>query len=167
MAIFCRGFWREPSRAEETERGGASDMSMSCCMCEPMETAPSLGDDTHAVGARPKWTREHGIHAERGPIVSVGCTPGPSTSARTRTWAEVNVRPWNVHHTLWKTASATIHNRLSHLAKSEQDLDLLTIVNRNSDGVLTRSNCAPAPVPPAAALAFSACACCSLRCARG
>ena len=26
-------------------------------------------------------------------IASVGCEPGPSTSARTRTWAEVNVRP--------------------------------------------------------------------------
>ena len=24
-------------------------MSLSCCMCEPMETAQSLGDDTHAV----------------------------------------------------------------------------------------------------------------------
>ena len=22
-------------------------MSMSCCMCEPMETAQSLGNDTH------------------------------------------------------------------------------------------------------------------------
>ena len=28
-------------------------MSMSCCMCEPMETAQSLGDDTHAVAIRP------------------------------------------------------------------------------------------------------------------
>ena len=27
-------------------------MSMSCCMCELVETAQSLGDDTHAVDAR-------------------------------------------------------------------------------------------------------------------
>ena len=33
--------------------GGAEEMSMSCCMCEPMETAQSLGDDTHAVAIRP------------------------------------------------------------------------------------------------------------------
>ena len=41
---------------------------MSCCMCEPMETAQSLGDDTHAVVARPKWAREHGLHTECGPL---------------------------------------------------------------------------------------------------
>ena len=95
-------------------------MSMSCCMCKPMETAQSLGDDTHAVGARPKWASEHGIHTECGPVVSIGCKPGPSTSARTRTWAEVNVRPqpleiktgwnvvWNVHNTLWNAQQSTI-----------------------------------------------------------
>ena len=47
-------------------------------MCEPMETAESLGDDTHAVVARPKWAREHGLHTECGPVVSMGCEPGPS-----------------------------------------------------------------------------------------
>ena len=40
--------------------GGALEMSMSC-MCEPVETAQSLGDDTHAVGTRTKWAREHGL----------------------------------------------------------------------------------------------------------
>ena len=29
--------------------GGARDITMSCCMCEPLRTAPSHGDDTHAV----------------------------------------------------------------------------------------------------------------------
>ena len=33
-------------------RGGAKEMTMSSCMCEPMETAQSLGDDTHAVVTR-------------------------------------------------------------------------------------------------------------------
>ena len=30
-------------------------MSMSCSMCEPMETLQSLGDETQAVVTRPKW----------------------------------------------------------------------------------------------------------------
>ena len=37
-------------------------MSTSWCTCEPTETARSLGDDTHAVGTRPKWAPEHGLH---------------------------------------------------------------------------------------------------------
>ena len=57
---------------------------MFCCMCEPMETAQSLGDDPHAVGTQPKWAREHGPHSLCGPLLSVGCKPGPSTGARTR-----------------------------------------------------------------------------------
>ena len=36
---------------------------MSCCMCEPTETAQSLGDDAHAVATRPKWAREHGTQS--------------------------------------------------------------------------------------------------------
>ena len=36
-------------------RAGASEMTMSRCMCEPMRTAQSLGDATRAVVARPKW----------------------------------------------------------------------------------------------------------------
>ena len=34
--------------------GGAEDISMFCCMCEPQETAQSLGDDTNAVVTGPK-----------------------------------------------------------------------------------------------------------------
>ena len=67
-------------------------MTMSSCMCEPMETAQSLGDDTHAVVTRLK---EH---------QSTECTVcGPwrrwveslahPMRARTRTRANVNVRP--------------------------------------------------------------------------
>ena len=47
----------------------------ACCMCEPMETAQTHGDDTHAVVARPKWAREHGLHRVWS-FVSVGCEPG-------------------------------------------------------------------------------------------
>ena len=50
-----------------TRCGGAIETPMSCCMCEPMETAQSLGDDTHAVVKRPKWAWEYGIDTERGP----------------------------------------------------------------------------------------------------
>ena len=35
---------------------------MSCCMCELLETAQFLGDDTHAVVTRPVWASEHGLH---------------------------------------------------------------------------------------------------------
>ena len=35
--------------------GGAKQMTMSSCMCEPTKTALSLGDDTHAAITRPKW----------------------------------------------------------------------------------------------------------------
>ena len=66
-------------------------MPMSCCMCEPMKTAWSLGDHRSAVGTRPKWAREHRLHS-MWPLLSVGEKLGPSTSARTRTWADVNVR---------------------------------------------------------------------------
>ena len=40
---------------EGAPRGGGAriNMTVSCCMCEPVETAQSLGDDTHAV-ATPK-----------------------------------------------------------------------------------------------------------------
>ena len=58
-------------------------MSMSCCMCEPMETAQSLGDDTHAVGHTAKVsTRARATHRVLCPLVSVGCKPGPSIGAR-------------------------------------------------------------------------------------
>ena len=35
-------------------------MFISCCKCEPVATAQSLGDDTRAVATRPPWPREHG-----------------------------------------------------------------------------------------------------------
>ena len=47
-------------RSEEVDegapRGGGARINMivSCCMCEPVETAQSLGDDTHAVATQPK-----------------------------------------------------------------------------------------------------------------
>ena len=51
--------------------GGAKEITKSCCMwCEPMETAQSLGDDTHAVVIGLTWAREHGLH--RGVVPSVG-----------------------------------------------------------------------------------------------
>ena len=67
-------------------------MTMSSCMCEPMETAQSLGEDTHAVVTRLKGHQ------------STDCTVcGPwrrwleslahAMRARTRTRANVNVRP--------------------------------------------------------------------------
>ena len=67
--------------------------SAFCCMCEPMETAQSPGDDTHAavnigqegVGAR--TTRRVGS------FVSMGCRPGPSIGAQTSTRAKASVRP--------------------------------------------------------------------------
>ena len=62
-------------------------------MCEPVETAQSLGDDTHVVVARPKWAREHGSHTECGHVVSMGLRAWPIDDVlRTRTRAEVNVR---------------------------------------------------------------------------
>ena len=47
-------------------------MSMSCCMRETVETAQSLGNDTHAVVARPKWAREHGLHTKCCASLEVG-----------------------------------------------------------------------------------------------
>ena len=32
------------------------------CMCEPVVTAQSLGDETYVVVTRPQWAREHGQH---------------------------------------------------------------------------------------------------------
>ena len=91
---------RSPSKCP-ARRGDAREMTMSCCMCKPMGTAPSHGDDTHAVVTRVKGASEHGLHTfnrrnyrtECGPSVSVGGQLGPSTGARTSTWAEVTVRP--------------------------------------------------------------------------
>ena len=38
------------------------EMPTPCCMCEPVVTAQSLGDETHAVITRPQWAGEHGQH---------------------------------------------------------------------------------------------------------
>ena len=73
-------------------RGGAQEMTVSSCMCEPMETARSLGDDTHEYVTRLKGHQ------------STDCTVcGPwrrwveslahPMRARTRTRGNVNVRP--------------------------------------------------------------------------
>ena len=61
---------------------------MSCCMCEPTETAQSLGDEAHAAVKRPKSASEHGLHTKCGfrkysPLIGV----------QTRTRANLNVRP--------------------------------------------------------------------------
>ena len=39
-----------------------------CCMCEPVVTAQSLGDETHAVVTRPQWAGEHGQHTWCGSL---------------------------------------------------------------------------------------------------
>ena len=36
--------------------GSAEQMTIACCMCEPTETAQSLGDDTHAAAAAARQT---------------------------------------------------------------------------------------------------------------
>ena len=55
-----------------------------CCICEPMETAQSFGDDTLVVVTRPKG-RESTDYALVWSLVSVVGKPGPSMGARTRT----------------------------------------------------------------------------------
>ena len=50
-------------------RGGACEMTMSSCMCGPMETAQATGDDTHAAVARIKEHRSADIATVlRGPL---------------------------------------------------------------------------------------------------
>ena len=66
---------------------------MSSCMCEPVETAQSLGDDTYAVVTRPKWAREQGLHKVCGPPCRWVVRLYPRNLLDTRTWAEVTVRP--------------------------------------------------------------------------
>ena len=74
LTVFCK-------RNGAPGREDALEMSMSCCVYEPMETAQCLGDDTHAVIARPKWAREHGLRTDVWSSASVGGKLGPSTSA--------------------------------------------------------------------------------------
>ena len=62
-------------------------------MCEPMETAQSPGDDTHAAVN----TGQEGVGARTtrrvGSFVSMGCRPGPSIGAQTSTRAKASLRP--------------------------------------------------------------------------
>ena len=58
LQVFEHGFLPGTVRTTGTSVprcGGAKEMTPSWCMCEPTETAQSLGDDTHAVAIRPKW----------------------------------------------------------------------------------------------------------------
>ena len=66
---------------------------MSCCRCEPVETAGSLGGDTHAVGTRPKWAREARTAQSAVPLCRWGASLAHRQVLETRTRAEVNVRP--------------------------------------------------------------------------
>ena len=52
-------------------------------MCEPMETAQSLGDDTHAVGTAAEGGHEStGRHKDCGSLRRWARKPGSSTGAR-------------------------------------------------------------------------------------
>ena len=53
MMVSLVNSWNEGDAAPRY--GSASEIFMSCCVCELMETAQSLGDDTLAVVARPTW----------------------------------------------------------------------------------------------------------------
>ena len=55
---------------------------MSCCVCDQWRL-PSLLAMTHMRWSHSQSGRENGPHSVRG----------PPTSARTRTWAKMNVRP--------------------------------------------------------------------------
>ena len=68
-------------------------MSTCLCMCEPMETAQSLGDDTHAVVKRPKWPSEHERHTACGPLCWLVTSLAHQQVLGTRTRAELNVSP--------------------------------------------------------------------------
>ena len=54
------GFFGEQSKSSKCAlgRGGAEEMTVSCCMGKPMEIA--FGDDTHAVVTWLIWASEHG-----------------------------------------------------------------------------------------------------------
>ena len=67
-------------------------MTMSSCMCEPMETARSLGDDTHAVVTLLKG-HQSTDSTVRGPWRRWVESLAHPMRARTRTRAKVNVRP--------------------------------------------------------------------------
>ena len=62
--------------------------------CASLWRQPSLfGDGTHAVGTRPKWAREHGLHIHCGSLCRWVASLAHRQVLGTRTWADVNVRP--------------------------------------------------------------------------
>ena len=71
LRLFDSGFCREHSQAWEKFREDVEDSTVCCCMCEPQETAQSLGDDTYAVLGRPRW-RSSSDCAVAWSLVSVG-----------------------------------------------------------------------------------------------
>ena len=73
-------------------------MNTSSCMCEPMETAQSLGDDTHAVVTRLRGHQSTDCTV-CGPLRRWVESLAHPMRARTRTRANVNVR----HRPLLKT----------------------------------------------------------------
>ena len=67
---------------------------MSCSMCEPTDTAQSLGDDAHVAVKRPKSASEHGLHTKCVCVFfTVGSESSPLIGVQTRTRANMNVRP--------------------------------------------------------------------------
>ena len=62
--------------------------------CASLWRLPSLfGDDTHAVGTRPKWAREHVIHIYCGSLCRWVASLAHRQVLETGTRANVNVRP--------------------------------------------------------------------------
>ena len=66
---------------------------MSCCMCEPLETAQSLWRRHTCGGYTAKVGRDHGLHTVCGPMRRWVAGLAHRKVLETRTWAEVNVRP--------------------------------------------------------------------------
>ena len=75
---ICAGTLTEDHVDGAPSRGGACEMTMSCCMCEPTERSESPLAMTHL-----RWLRGHSESA----VVSVECELGPSIGARTWTRA--------------------------------------------------------------------------------
>ena len=65
-------------------------MPMTCCMCEPIETAHSLWRGHTCSGHQAKVRITARTPRRVRSSAAVGCEPG---GAQARTWAEVNVRP--------------------------------------------------------------------------
>ena len=75
----------QTERTDAPRCGGALEISMSCCMCEPLETAQSLLAMTHM-----RWLSDKRGHES---TESLGCELGPWTCAQTGTRAKVKARP--------------------------------------------------------------------------